>query len=94
MPDLGRTWEVDVAVIAADGALLSLGEAKWGALVGVEQLQRLYRIRQLLVAQDRPGAASARLACYSGAGFTDELRRAEQDGEVILIDLDRLYTGS
>lgn len=93
-PARKRSWEVDVVVVAADGALLSIGEAKWGIVVGMEHLDRLQRIRELLTAQDRPGAADARLACYSGAGFTDEVRRAERDGEVVLVDLDRLYSGA
>lgn len=93
-PARRRTWDVDVAALAADGTLLSIGEAKWGAVMGVEHLDRLRRVRDLLVAQDRPGAARARPACYSGAGFTDELRHAEEAGEVVLIDLARLYTGS
>ncbi|MGW7466023.1 hypothetical protein ACWGJT_15295 [Streptomyces xantholiticus] len=33
-------------------------------------------------------------ACYSGAGFTPELRAAEDRGEVLLVDLERLYRGS
>ncbi|MGW0413089.1 hypothetical protein ACWDZX_17625 [Streptomyces collinus] len=36
---------------------------------------------------------SVRLACYSGAGFTEELRDAGARGEVVLVDLRRLYGG-
>ncbi|MGH4022280.1 MAG: AAA family ATPase [Pseudonocardiaceae bacterium] len=88
-----RTWEVDVAARSADGRVLSLGEAKWGQVMDTDQLDRLRRIRQLLVAQDRDGAECARLVCFSGAGFTDELRAAERDGQVVCVSLDRLYTG-
>ncbi|MGH8572962.1 MAG: ATP-binding protein, partial [Gammaproteobacteria bacterium] len=69
------------------------GEAKWGQVMDTDQLDRLRRIRQLLVAQDRDGAECARLVCFSGAGFTDELRAAERDGQVVCVSLDRLYTG-
>ncbi|MFF5797510.1 hypothetical protein ACIQUO_17065 [Streptomyces albogriseolus] len=36
----------------------------------------------------------ARPACCSGAGFDPELRAAEERGEVVLVDLHRLYHGS
>ncbi|MEU6574970.1 hypothetical protein [Streptomyces sp. NPDC046805] len=32
--------------------------------------------------------------CYSGAGFTPELRDAADRGDVVLVDLERLYGGS
>ncbi|MGH3939105.1 MAG: AAA family ATPase [Pseudonocardiaceae bacterium] len=89
-----RSWEVDVAVRSADGALLALGEAKWGQTMGMEHLRRLQRIRQLLITQNRNGAEQARLLCFSGAGFTDELRTAERAGAAVCIDLDRLYGGA
>ncbi|MFC4472620.1 hypothetical protein ACFPH6_50610 [Streptomyces xiangluensis] len=37
--------------------------------------------------------SAVRLTCYSGAGFTDDLRAAETKGDVILVDLRRLYGG-
>ncbi len=91
-PERRRTYEIDVAAYSADGRLIAIGEAKWGTVLGVDHLERLRRVRRLLTDQQRPGAAQARLACYSGAGFTDDLRQqAEQDEEVVLVDLDRLY---
>lgn len=33
------------------------------------------------------------LACYSGAGFTDDLRAAAQSDDIRLIDLGQLYPG-
>jgi hypothetical protein len=52
------------------------------------------RIRSLLAAQDRPGASTARLLCFSGAGFTAELRdEAAQSGEVRLLTPADLYSG-
>lgn len=86
-----RTWEVDVVVAAADRSVLALGEAKWGQVMDVDHLDRLRRIRQLLVTRDRDGAERARLLCFSAAGFTAELRAAERDGQVSCIGLDRLY---
>ena len=88
--------ELDVAVFGLDDdnrqPLLAIGEAKWGETMGIGHLNRLRRIRALLAAQDRPGAATAKLACYSAAGFTDELRAAaDTDPAVLLIDAATLY---
>lgn len=87
-----RTWAVDVVARAADGRVLALGEAKWGQVLDIDHLELLRRIRQLLVTQDRDGAERAQLLCFSGAGFTAELRAAEQDGQVSRVGLDRLYS--
>jgi hypothetical protein len=87
-----RTWEVDVVVAAGNGRVLALGEVKWGQVMDIGHLEHLRRIRQLLIAQDRDGAGSARLLCFSAAGFTSELGAAERDGQVSCIGLDRLYT--
>ncbi len=86
-----RTWEVDVVVRAVDGRLLALGEATWGKVMGADDLDRLRRIRDLLVAQDRSGADSARLLCFGAAGFTEELRAAERAGQVACIGPEHLY---
>ncbi|MEU6145701.1 ATP-binding protein [Streptomyces sp. NPDC047081] len=88
--------EIDVVVRGAvgqdNGVLLSLGEAKWDQVMGVAHLERLRRAKSLLA--DRGTDTSAvRLACYSGAGFTDELRASGDRGEVVLVDLQRLYGG-
>ncbi|MBN3931559.1 ATP-binding protein [Streptomyces verrucosisporus] len=89
--------EVDVAVHGETDngreALLAIGEAKWNDVMGMGHLERLRKIRALLVAR---GTAhdTTRLQCYSGAGFTGELRRlAEEDPTVQLIDPVRLYRG-
>lgn len=70
--------EVDVVVLAAPdpGAprrILSIGEAKWGEVMGFRHLQRLARARDLLAVKGYD-VRSATLACYSVAGFDDELR--------------------
>ncbi|MGH3697380.1 MAG: alpha/beta hydrolase family protein [Pseudonocardiaceae bacterium] len=86
-----RTWEVDLVVAPADGRVLALGEAKWGQVMDIGHLERLRRIRQLLVARDRDGAGSTRLLCFSATGFTAELAAAERDGQLSCIGLDRLH---
>ncbi len=63
--------------------------------MGMGHLERLRRIRALLVTQGRLGAQSAKLACYSGAGFSAELRGvAAQDTGIVLVGLDDLYRRS
>nr|WP_322779958.1 ATP-binding protein [Frankia sp. Cas4] len=91
--------ELDVVAFGLDDdnrtPLIAIGEAKWGETMGVGHLARLRRIRALLVAQGRLGAQSAKLACYSSAGFSAELRRlAAQDTAVVLVGLDDLYRRS
>jgi AAA+ ATPase superfamily predicted ATPase len=88
-----RKHEVDVAVLDPAGRLLSIGEAKLGTRMGPAQLDRLRRIRELLGAQLGVDVAPTRLACYSAEGFTRDLVKAEAAGEVVLVDLTRLYTG-
>lgn len=56
--------------------LPALGEAKWNDAMGLGHLDRLRRIRTLLTEQGRLGAAEAKLACYSGVGFTDHSARS------------------
>ena len=60
--------------------------------MGTGHLERLRRIRTLLAAQGRLGADTARLACFGGAGFTDDLRAAAQrDDSIVLVGIDDLY---
>lgn len=89
--------EVDVAVHGenghGEGALLAIGEAKWNDVMGLAHLERLRRIRALLTARGT-ATEDTRLHCFSGSGFTDELRRlAEGDPAIQLVDLPRLYGG-
>ncbi|GIF20823.1 ATPase AAA [Paractinoplanes tereljensis] len=88
--------EVDVVAFGLDDddrrPLIALGEAKWGETMGLGHLDRLRRIRALLAAQNRYGAADARLVCFGGAGFTEELvAAADQDHGVVLVGLADLY---
>jgi hypothetical protein len=92
------TCQVDVAVLGhADGGrppLLAIGEAKWNDVMGLGHLERLHRIRELLVTNGKYDTSSTRLACFSGAGFTADLRERAARGEVELIGLDDLYTAA
>lgn len=95
-PERKTSHELDVVVYGLDDAgrqpILAIGEAKWGETMGTGHLDRLRHIRSLLTTQRRPGAESARLTCYSAAGFTDELRaEADADPAVILVDAAALY---
>jgi AAA+ ATPase superfamily predicted ATPase len=95
-PSNKTSHELDVAVfgLADDDSspLIAIGEAKSNDVVGVGHLDRLRRIRALLVEQDRPGARTAKLLCFSGAGFTDQLRHvAGGDDDVVLVGLDQIY---
>ena len=96
-----KTWELrGHGVTDADGRLkdllkdvpLSVGLAHWDEVMDVRHLERLRRILDLLAARGED-VAQVRPACYSGAGFTTELRAAEARGDVVLVDLDRLYHG-
>lgn len=97
VPDPARRTqiEVDVAALAPSEPgerrrVLSLGEAKWGEVMGMRHLERLRRARDLLRKRGHE-VDNAVLACYSGAGFDAELREAARRGEVMLVDPGRLY---
>lgn len=95
-PSRRTSHEVDVVAFGLEddnrSRILALGEVKWGEVMGTGHLDRLARIRDLLAAQGRAGAAEARLACYSAAGFTDDLRaRAAADPGIVLVGAADLY---
>jgi uncharacterized protein len=90
--------QVDVAVLAApdqDGPrrILSLGEAKWGEVMGLRHLSRLARARDLLAAKKYDTSGTV-LACYSAAGFEQDLRdrAAREPGKILLIGPSDLYS--
>jgi hypothetical protein len=87
--------QVDVAVFGGSDTdrlrLLSVGEAKWGKEMGMRDVERLRRIRELLAATDRYDTSATKLACYSGTGFSDALKRDATSKDVALIGLDHLY---
>lgn len=90
--------EIDVVVTLVEpgssDAVLAIGEAKWRSRpVGTAELDRLRHIRALLPMTIR--AASPKLLLFSRTGFTQPLLQEQgMLGDVELIDLDRLYTGS
>jgi uncharacterized protein len=87
--------QVDVAVLGhADGArppLLAIGEAKWNEQMGLGHLERLRRIRDLLAGNGKLDTLRTHLVCFSGAGFTDDLKHRSQRGDVDLVGLGDLY---
>jgi uncharacterized protein len=89
--------QVDVVVFAPTEPgqprrILSLGEAKWGEPMGERHLARLRQARNLLAAQGYD-TRTARLACYSGAGFDETIRTtATTDSDrAQLVGLNDLY---
>lgn len=99
-----RQIQVDVAVLAPEQpgqprCVLSLGEVTWDRTMTVGHLDRLRRARELLSAK---GYDTSRvvLACYSGAGFDENLRAlgtdpAQRTGgadDILLIDLNTVYS--
>lgn len=92
-PENRSQIEVDVAVFApaAPGQsrwILSLGEAKWGEVIGRKHVERLRRARDLLASSF--DTSECVLACYSAAGFHEELRSA-QDKRLVLVALEDIY---
>ncbi|HEV2345504.1 MAG TPA: hypothetical protein VGS97_15505 [Actinocrinis sp.] len=93
-PDGRSQLEVDVVVLASQNShekprILSLGECKWGEVMGHGHVRKLERARELLQRKGFDTRDTA-LACYSGVGFTEELR-AETRGDLRLIGLEQLY---
>lgn len=95
-PDDRGQIQVDVAVLSPGDpsrprTVLSLGEAKWGKVMGLRHLQRLRRARDLLAVKGYDTSGTV-LACYGGAGFDDDLRaEAARDRRVLLAGLDAVY---
>jgi uncharacterized protein len=94
-PASKKTRQVDVVASGPRNdceTLLAIGEVKWHETMGLHHLDRLRHIRGLLTAQGRPGAATARLLCFSGAGFSAELgNEASRAGDVRLLTPADLY---
>ena len=89
--------EVDVVAVAPGPTgrrVLAIGEVKTGSVLGERDLERLQRVRDMLQRRDDVDASGCRLLCFSGGGFTDGLRLGERQGDVVLVDLERLYRGS
>ena len=89
-----RQIQIDVAALgpALHGEprrVLSLGEAKWGELMGHRHVERLRRARDLLAARGYDTRDTV-LACFSGAGFEPGFPDVA-DGSVRAVDLADLY---
>jgi hypothetical protein len=94
-PENRTQIEVDVAVLgpARPGEprrIISLGEAKWGKVMGLRHLERLRRARALLAVKGYDTAVTT-LACYSGAGFDPALKAIGGSSDVLLVGADGLY---
>lgn len=95
-PAAKTTHEVDVVATGLnednEPVVLALGEAKWNTTMGLGHVKRLEHVRSLLRGQGVHNVSSAKLACYSAAGFTAELRTAtaERD-DIVLVDLETIY---
>ena len=87
------THELDAVGVDPDGRILCLGEAKLATVMNAGHLDRLRRARRLLESAGHD-VARTRLLCFSAAGFGPDLRAAASEGEAVLVDLDRIYTGS
>jgi hypothetical protein len=88
--------QIDVAALALPAPdeprrIVSLGEAKWGEVMGIAHLHRLERAAALLATR-KFDTRDTILACYSAAGFDDDLRdRAARDPRLRLIGPEDLY---
>jgi AAA+ ATPase superfamily predicted ATPase len=87
--------EIDVVVLAPTvpgepRRVLALGEAKWGEVVGIRQVERLRRARDLL-AQKGYDTRDTVIACYSGAGFDPAVAAVAGAEPMRAIGLDELY---
>nr|WP_285621829.1 ATP-binding protein [Kineosporia sp. NBRC 101677] len=91
--------EIDVVALAAQEGnrarpVLSLGEAKWGEVIGRHHVARLATARDLLQAKGFDTSKTV-LTVYGGAGFTDELKAAAaNDDSILLVDVERLYSAA
>ncbi|HWE92169.1 MAG TPA: ATPase [Pseudonocardiaceae bacterium] len=98
-PAMRTHYEVDVAVLGQDDdgrrVIRSIGEAKWNITMNLSHLGRLRHIRDLLRDHpNTPARVDTKLALYSGSGFADDLREAAaESGDIVLVDLPRLYAG-
>ncbi|MEU0133178.1 ATP-binding protein [Streptomyces sp. NPDC006296] len=95
LPSAGRSADIDVVVRGRGdggrpGPLLSIGLARWAEPVSTTDLERL-RASLVQLADLGEDIGRTRLACYGAAGFSPGLRRAEEDGEVLLVSPEQLY---
>jgi uncharacterized protein len=88
--------EIDVVILAPaepgqPRKILCLGEAKWDRIMDSRHVDRLRRARDLLAVRGFDTRDTV-YGCFSGAGFSPELRASTTD-TLRLIGLDQLYAG-
>jgi len=99
-PSARASHQLDVVAFGLDDdqaqeRLVAVGEAKWGETMGLAHLDRLRRVRDLLSGQGRPGAPTARLLCFSAAGFSERLATAAAESpDIMLVGPADLYAES
>jgi uncharacterized protein len=90
-------FQIDLVARDPRGEVTALGEVKSGETIGARHLIKLRDAAALLRAQRRISPdAEPRLIFISGAGFTGDLgaAAAASGGQIQLVDLERLYSGS
>jgi hypothetical protein len=94
-PRTRTSHEIDVVAFGDEVGrrVLALGEAKWGRTMTAGDHERLVRLRDLVAARPGVDTTDTRLVLFSGAGFSPDLRAAARGGDVVLVDLERLYHG-
>lgn len=98
-PENKTSHDIDVVVFGrADGGkerILAIGEAKYGDVIGRGHVERLERLRELLIRRDERAGRDMRLLLFSGAGFTEPVRESAQArADLQVVDLERLYAGA
>ncbi|MFH8473410.1 ATP-binding protein [Streptomyces sp. NPDC018000] len=95
-PSAAAGLDAEVVVRQGDdhmrGPLLSVGLARWHTGMDIHHLQHLRRVLDAL--GSREDLSRARPALYGASGFSPDLHAANARGEVMLVDLERLYRGA
>lgn len=94
----GRRAALDAEVVVrghgepGKAPLLSVGVARWNEVMDLHHLERVRHLLTLLATRGED-ITHARPACYSSTGFSPGLHAAEERGDVVLVNLDRLFHG-
>jgi AAA+ ATPase superfamily predicted ATPase len=94
-PEARIEYELDVLAVGEPPGrgvqpMLAIGEAKWGERLGLGDLARLERARELIRRAGKFDTVATKLLLASAAGFSGDLRSAGRN-DVILVDLEQLY---
>jgi AAA+ ATPase superfamily predicted ATPase len=95
-PERKQQIQIDVAVLGperhdAPRQVISIGECKWGEVMGLRHVERLARARALLAVKGYDTSGTV-LACYSGGFDADLTDAARYRQDLLLIGLDQLYS--